>query len=504
MNDDVVRLSAIGRVVRRRWRQLTVFALIGAALGAGASVLSFPGYETSSSIVLQGQRSEDEVLTEAQIAMSSVVLDRTAAALAWGMSGAELRDSVSVKIADGNVIEVKGTAGSPHEAQELTDQVVEEYVTYSVQLVSSPTNASSQLLQEKRDALRQQVAQTNQRLTALHSAVESGRLTVDSVQARTELEALRSGLAGAIKELDEAEATSSQANLVVLGSAELPANTMVPTAAQWAAGGALGFFALGLFAQLAIARADRRLRSEAEIATALGSAMLATVDEPEAPNIAGPSPTSRTWRGRLRRLVRDDHPWYSPPLPVPDDAAGRHIRYRRVLARLRDAPNADLRLLVLIADDDATALRAVAHLALAAGVDGGAASVMTDRADFSDLVRAAGHSAGTRNAQLTIQPSADPVRTAHRTVLHVVEVSAARPTVPESPDVSGALVVTTAGTRTGWELVGIAEACADAGHDVVGTVVIFPAAPIGKKPPEAGKVVPPPVSVNGNVMAGSA
>lgn len=33
------------------------------------------------------------------------------------------------------------------------------------------------------------------------------------------------------------------------------------------------------------------------------------------------------------------------------------------------------------------------------------------------------------------------------------------------------VVVLTAGTRTGWELVGIAEACADARHRVLGAIV---------------------------------
>jgi hypothetical protein len=53
------------------------------------------------------------------------------------------------------------------------------------------------------------------------------------------------------------------------------------------------------------------------------------------------------------------------------------------------------------------------------------------------------------------------------------EVDASRPTVPGEP-VPGVLAVVTAGTRTGWELVGIAEACADAGHQVLGVVVTHP------------------------------
>lgn len=46
-----------------------------------------------------------------------------------------------------------------------------------------------------------------------------------------------------------------------------------------------------------------------------------------------------------------------------------------------------------------------------------------------------------------------------------------RPLVPDRGDESGALVVLSAGTWTDGELAGIAEACADAEHEVVGTVV---------------------------------
>jgi hypothetical protein len=54
--------------------------------------------------------------------------------------------------------------------------------------------------------------------------------------------------------------------------------------------------------------------------------------------------------------------------------------------------------------------------------------------------------------------------------LTVWEVDPARPTVPDEL-VPGVVAVVTTGTRTGWELVGVAEACADAGHEVLGVVV---------------------------------
>ncbi|OLF04429.1 hypothetical protein BLA60_40710, partial [Actinophytocola xinjiangensis] len=77
--------------------------------------------------------------------------------------------------------------------------------------------------------------------------------------------------------------------------------------------------------------------------------------------------------------------------------------------------------------------------------------------------------------------------------VRVVEVTAHRPTVPDDPGGAGVLVVLTAGTRTAWELVGLAQACADAGQDVLGVVVVTPTVPARPEP-----VVPA-----GAVLAGS-
>ena len=83
MNDDSARLTVVWQVLRQRWRLLVVIGAVGALVGAGASLVFSPGYETSTSVLLQGPRDPDELLTEAQVAKSSVVLDRAAGALKW-------------------------------------------------------------------------------------------------------------------------------------------------------------------------------------------------------------------------------------------------------------------------------------------------------------------------------------------------------------------------------------------------------------------------------------
>src|SRR4051812_45698321 len=101
----------IGQILRGRWRLLTVIAIVGAIVGAAASLVLSPGYRTSTSILLQGPREPDELVTETKVATSTVVLDRAADSL--GMSEAELRDAVTAEVVDGNVIDIVATAPNP-------------------------------------------------------------------------------------------------------------------------------------------------------------------------------------------------------------------------------------------------------------------------------------------------------------------------------------------------------------------------------------------------------
>lgn len=452
---EAIRLTSLGRILRRRWRLLAALAVLGALVGAALSLVLSPGYQTSASVLLQGPRQADELLTEAQVAQSTTVLDRTATALGWNVSAADLQKSVTAAVADGNIIQITGTAGTPEKAQQLTDQVAQQYVAFSGQLLTNTSDAAAQLFQQQKEALRQQVAQTNQRITDL--AAQTPGTSVEGVQARTELESLRTQLGDAMTKLDEADAASSQAKMAVMGPAERPTGPASPTLTQLAAGGALVFFVGGVIGHLFAARADKRLRTESEIAAALGSPLLAEVDVPDEP--AAPA---GGW-ARLRRLVWDGRPWNVPSVPTAGDEDGLTVRYRRALSRLRGGSQTGVRVLVLVAVDDPTAHRAVARLALTAGTEHGAAPV----------------------------------------VLRLADVSARQPTVPEDRGVAGVVVVLTSGTRTGWELVGIAEACADAGHRMLGAVVAHRTEPI-----ETGRRAGPPVeartgSVTGS-MAGSA
>ncbi|WP_328337177.1 polysaccharide biosynthesis protein [Streptomyces violaceus] len=421
MSDETIRLVTIGRIIRRRGRLLIVLAAVGALVGYGTSLLFPPRYTTSASVLLPGAWEERELLTQAEIASSSVVVDRAADTLGWtGVGGSELRDRVSAQAADGNIIKISGTADTPERAQRLSDQVARQFVAFAARIAGDNTDPDAAARPE---ALRQMVMRTSRRITELADAADPGQ-TVESVQTRTELAKLRTALQEAINKLDQADPAAGKANMVVMGPAARPAGEAPPTRTQLTVAGALLFFLLAVIGHLTAARMSRRLRTEPEIAAALGSALLGTVDVPR----EGPAhrPEGRDPRARIRRLLGVDVRWDTPGPQTSGDETGRQIRYRRVCARIRDQLPAPRQLLVVVPDGDEIAR-------LAAG-------------------------------QLAAEAESDPL-------LRVVGVSADRPMVPDRDNESGALVVLSAGSWTAGELAGIAEACADAGHEVVGIVL---------------------------------
>ncbi|MEU6990140.1 Wzz/FepE/Etk N-terminal domain-containing protein [Streptomyces sp. NPDC046465] len=434
MSDDTIRLVTIGRILRRRWRLLAAVAVLGALVGYGASLLFPPSYTTSASVLLPGQWEERELLTQAEIATSSEVVDRAAGTLHWaGVGATDLRDQVSAKAADGNIIKISGTAETPARAQRLADEVAGQFVTFAGRIAGDTSDPEAESGPE---ALRQKVMQTNRRITDLANAADPGQ-TVESVQARTELEKLRTALAEAMKKLDEADPAANKANMVVMGPAARPTGEAPPTRMQLIVGGALLAFLCGVIGHLASARMNRRLRTEAEIAAALGSTLLGTVDVPgdrSAHRPAGHGP-----KALLRRLLGTDTRWDLPTPQASGDEASRRTRYRRVCARLRNQLAGPRRLLVVVPDGDGTAHRAAEQLVAEAGSDGSAAS-------------------SSRGYP----------------TLRAVEVPVDRPMVPDRDTESGALVVLSAGSWTAGELTGIAGACADAGHEIVGIVLAGP------------------------------
>lgn len=433
MRDEPIRLSTIGQILRRRRRLLVALTAFGAVVGALAWLLLPAAFESGSKVLLHDPQHDADVLNGAQIAMSLVVVDRAAAGLGWDVDRAGLRDAVSAAVIDGSVIEIKARAGSPSRARQLTERVTEEYIRFSAEIVTRTASAAAEVLTVRREDLKRQLEDMDRRISALQGSSSGlNAQTPDGAQTRAELDELRSTRADMTKELDgvngriagaEADASAGRERIRVIEPALEPSAPITQTLVQLVAGGAVLAAVLGAVVLVAVRLADRRLRRRSDIAAALGAPVLGTVYAP-----AEAAPESRD--------------------QALEDLRYRRVRDRLLRDRLRGAPDEQVRLLVVVADDDAFATRAVARLAAVGG--GRPVSVVTGD---------------------PAHPPATP-----ETVLNVVPVTAARPTLPSCRDMSGVLVVVTAGTRTAWELLAVAEACRDAGRPITGVLVVVPTA----------------------------
>ncbi|MEU5217249.1 Wzz/FepE/Etk N-terminal domain-containing protein [Streptomyces sp. NPDC020807] len=441
MSDDTIRLVTVGRIIRRRRRLLALLTLLGALVGQGTALLLPPRYTTSASVLLPGAWEERELLTQAQIATSSVVIDRANTTLGWaGVSAKELRKQVNAEVADGNIIRISGTAETPERAQLLSDQVAKDFVAFAAEISGAPTDPKAK---DRPGALRELVTKTSRRIDELADAAGAGE-TVESVQARTELSKLRTSLQEAVDALDKAELADDKTALVVMGPAARPTGQAPPTRVQLIAGGALLFLLTAVVAHLAAARVGRRPRSEREITAAVGSPVLGAVDVPV--ERGGDRTGARGRWNWLRRLLGLDVRWDVPTPRTAGDEAGRRVRYRRVCARLREQLPVGRRVLVVVPDGDEAARRAAEEL-----VDLAAQDALAGNPAFQ-----------------------------------LVGVSVDSPLMPDHEHESGVLFVLSAGGWTAGELAGITEACADAEHDVVGVLVASPVGSRDARPARSG------------------
>jgi len=496
MEEQVLRLSTIGQILRRRWRLLLALAALGAVAGLATSLVVEPTYRSGTTLLLQGSPNEDEVLTQAQVAMSSVVVDRAVTELGWDVDLAEVRDSVSAEVVAGSVIRIAAAAPVAEQARLLADKVTEEYIGFSTELAIKAETTTREVLQRRQVTVQQRIDESSRRIGELQGSFSQlDPRNPGGVQTREELQQARDRRDDAIDELAviergiaaaEAEASVALDNIRVIEAAAPPEGADPPAVPHFIAGGAGVFALLGMLAVIAVHYGDRRLRRKDDVAAATGAPVLGVVAAgPAVPTTGndGPSGEHRDgwdgWKAWIAELLREDAPSTVPD----DDPALEQLRYGRVLDQVL-AGSLAARVLVVLLDGDVPAAAAVARLAGTAAAAGRTASILPDGSGLSATVQAAVSGEPTTRGAVTVLTDSSPSRP-DGVVFPLVVVSASRPTVPPQPDVSATLLVITSGTATGAELLGVAQACQDAGHPLSGVLLVRTGAATDEsEPPE--------------------
>jgi capsular polysaccharide biosynthesis protein len=486
VGEDVVRLAVLGHLARAKWRLLVAMAVVGALVGLGASLLLSPGYASTSKVLLQEPRDEQAVLTEAELAVSQVVLDKAAADLGTGVSGLDLRGRVSAAVVGGNIVGLTGLAATPEQAQQLTQHATEEYVAFSTQVATDFATAANEVQSQHKDEVQQRIDEANEQIARLQKSGGTNAPGTDGVQAQAALDQLRTTVTQSQQELDQingrvrdsqADGKVARASVNIIEPAVLPLGQAQPTPWVLSAGGAVLFVLLGLLALLVARRKDARLRRPADVGAALGTSVVCTVEVP-GPALVGPVAADRSRRrsrGLVDRLLREDAQ-SAAVRAAPAGGRDPAAPYRRALGRLRGGPAHPVRLMLVVPEDDSVARLATAGLVLAATADGAAAAVVTEDEAFTELMGRVVEVDAPGAARVTVSDSPAGPNRPDRALFRVVAVPADRPAMPDERLTTEVVVVLTAGTRTGWELVALSEACVDAGRRVKGVVVVAPSA----------------------------
>lgn len=434
VGEGVVPLRVFWTVVLHHRRLLVVLALLGALVGVVVFLVLAPGYTSRTRVVLQGVRESSQMQSEAQIAMSQVVLERAAGRMPPG-SGVPFPPGKVTATSDGNVVEILTTADAPARARQLAELVTGEYVNFSRQLLTDAVTFSTQSLKDRQNILQQRLDEANRGIRELLASGSTDALTVAGAQARADLNRLRAEAGDAVEELNqlyarmqdaEAEASVARAGTRVIETPTEPAPAP-PTLVQLAVGGGVGAPVIAAVALLIAHGRGRRLVVRADIAAALGAPVLGRLAAP-------PQQTPERRRGPLRRVRRVARA--GPPSQPRDD---EELHYRRAVDRVRGELGSVLWVAVA-AEDDPDSQRAAALLA---GVS----------------QRMCGH----------VVNGGAPVGGA---AVGTAAVSPGRPLLPDVGNAAAAIVLLAPGTRVGEELLGVAEACVDAGCPVRGVLLV--------------------------------
>jgi hypothetical protein len=328
-------------------------------------------------------------------------------------------------------------------------------------------------VQKRVDALNKRIGELQRSFSLLDPQNPQGAGTrAELEQSRAERADAETTLSSLDQQIGNADlaATVGKASMRVIGPAILPSAALPPTPVQWVAAGAGLGILVGVLGVVTGRLADRRLRRRADIAAALGTAVLGVVD---ARALTGPpgdtsDARSRSWRDRVRGLVRPDEP---APLDHEDQLL-EDLRYRRAFTRLVTGLPRPVELLIVVLDNDPTAGRAVARLAVA-GAD--RPVLLLDKPGrVSATVEAFARARALPAGQLTVLSEEGDGASSFdvATVLRVETMSVARPVIPVGGDPARVLVVVSAGAATGQELFTVAQACREAGSPAEWAVIV--------------------------------
>ncbi|MGO1307460.1 MAG: hypothetical protein ACTMIH_08615 [Microbacterium gubbeenense] len=283
-NTTTIGLDHYLRVLARQWRVVVAMTFIGVA-ASGAFLLITTDRITATTQVnlsvittepFSPQRAASGLLdkaTEAAIASSYVVAQRTAAALDDGTIPSELHDAIEVSISeDGTIARVRATAPTRAVAVERADAVASAYLGYRSDEAEERRDTIVANLTERVDALNTDLAEVNESLASTDSVPREAQAASDREQILAELTQI-------LAERTSLRSLITTGGSVLTDAAQNPVDVAPSRKIAVATGIGCGIVLGIVFAFIRDPR-GRRLRSASEIAHATGARVLARMQDP--------------------------------------------------------------------------------------------------------------------------------------------------------------------------------------------------------------------------------
>ena len=289
MAEQAVDMRSVFATVRRHWKMLVLATTLGAAAGASLIIVVPPQYTSEALVLLppaktvDGQPGVRNAGTEVKIASSDVVLGPAGRAVEPPLSSLAIKKQVQIGAPTADVIQVRANADSGARAEALARAVAESEVKYLNDAASSQSNAESQALANRLEALQAslktvtaEIAKTRSRLEGVSASSPSGR--ADS-SALAQLSAEQANLVLEVDQVKGKQAgddTGPDATIIQVATPAVRPGTVGRMILTTGVGAALALLLVTLTLGLLGSR-DRRLRFRDEIADAIGSPVVGSL-----------------------------------------------------------------------------------------------------------------------------------------------------------------------------------------------------------------------------------
>jgi capsular polysaccharide biosynthesis protein len=433
---------------------------------------------TSTSLVLLPPVQESftrDVKTEIRIAGSEVVLGPAGRQVRPPLSPETLASQVRITAPTSDVIQIRASAETPDTAMALSQAVADSEVAYARDQASSVTNAQGTALARRQRELEASLETVNDEIEKTSARRENQE--PDSPEGRADATAL-------------AQLTAQQANLVlqmdqlkesVAGGKSGAGATIIQDASPATRPGLVAQFVVptmfGLVAAVVIAamllvllaRRDRRLRFRDDIADALGSPVIASINSRPPRAVAG-------WISLLQSYTPGAVEAWALRQALRQLAASESQTVGRQRGGSPDRRH-PVSVTVVTLSDDARALAVGPQIAVHAA----------DTGVRTQLVAAQGHDSAAalwaacasvdgpvqRRPDLVVGVATELPRDAELTVVLAV-VDRREPHLHDLPDTAATLFVVSSGSATAEDLARAAVAADDSGRRISGVIVADP------------------------------